>query len=76
MTMFDDEPPEKLAIVKVEPQKVEQQAAVKRCIDRFYQGFVRKWNKGVDLATARATSVAVLAVSLVLTALAGWRLLW
>jgi succinate dehydrogenase / fumarate reductase cytochrome b subunit len=33
-------------------------------------------DKGVDLATARATSVAVLAVSLVLTALAGWRLLW
>jgi len=33
-------------------------------------------HKGVDLATARATSVAVLAVSLVLTALAGWRLLW
>jgi succinate dehydrogenase / fumarate reductase cytochrome b subunit len=32
-------------------------------------------DKGVDLATARATSVAVLAVSLVLTALAGWRLL-
>ena len=32
-------------------------------------------HKGVDLATARATSVAVLAVSLVLTALAGWRLL-
>ena len=33
-------------------------------------------DKGVDLATARATSVAVLAVSLVLTALAGWKLLW
>jgi succinate dehydrogenase / fumarate reductase cytochrome b subunit len=33
-------------------------------------------HKGVDLATARATSVAVIAVSLVLTALAGWRLLW
>lgn len=33
-------------------------------------------DKGVDLATARATSVAVLAVSLALTALAGWRLLW
>jgi succinate dehydrogenase / fumarate reductase cytochrome b subunit len=33
-------------------------------------------HKGVDLATARATSGAVLAVSLVLTALAGWRLLW
>jgi len=33
-------------------------------------------HKGVDLATARATSVAVLAVSLVLTALLGWRLLW
>jgi len=33
-------------------------------------------HKGVDLATARATSVAVLAVSLVLTALAGWKLLW
>jgi succinate dehydrogenase / fumarate reductase cytochrome b subunit len=33
-------------------------------------------DKGVDLATARATSVAVLAASLVLTALAGWRLLW
>jgi succinate dehydrogenase / fumarate reductase cytochrome b subunit len=32
-------------------------------------------DKGVDLPTARATSVAVLAVSLVLTALAGWRLL-
>lgn len=33
-------------------------------------------HKGIDLATARATSVAVIAVSLVLTALAGWRLLW
>jgi len=33
-------------------------------------------HKGVDLATARATSVAVLAVSLVLTAFAGWKLLW
>jgi succinate dehydrogenase / fumarate reductase cytochrome b subunit len=33
-------------------------------------------DKGVDLATARATSVAVLVVSLALTALAGWRLLW
>jgi succinate dehydrogenase / fumarate reductase cytochrome b subunit len=33
-------------------------------------------HKGVDLATARATSVAVLAVSLVLTAVLGWRLLW
>ena len=33
-------------------------------------------HKGIDLATARATSVAVLAVSLLLTALAGWRLLW
>jgi succinate dehydrogenase / fumarate reductase cytochrome b subunit len=33
-------------------------------------------HKGVDLATARATSVAVLAVSLALTALAGWKLLW
>jgi succinate dehydrogenase / fumarate reductase cytochrome b subunit len=33
-------------------------------------------HKGVDLATARATSAAVLAVSLVLTALAGWKLLW
>jgi succinate dehydrogenase / fumarate reductase, cytochrome b subunit len=33
-------------------------------------------HKGIDLATARATSVAVLAVSLVLTAFAGWRLLW
>jgi succinate dehydrogenase / fumarate reductase cytochrome b subunit len=33
-------------------------------------------HKGIDLATARATSVAVLAVSLVLTALAGWKLLW
>ena len=33
-------------------------------------------HKGIDLATARATSVAVLAVSLVLTAVLGWRLLW
>ena len=33
-------------------------------------------HKGVDLAAARATSVAVLAVSLALTALAGWWLLW
>jgi succinate dehydrogenase / fumarate reductase cytochrome b subunit len=33
-------------------------------------------HKGVDLATARMTSGAVFAVSLVLTALAGWRLLW
>jgi succinate dehydrogenase / fumarate reductase cytochrome b subunit len=33
-------------------------------------------HKGIDLATARATSAAVLAVSLVLTALAGWKLLW
>jgi succinate dehydrogenase / fumarate reductase cytochrome b subunit len=33
-------------------------------------------DKGVDLATARATSAAVLAVSLALTALLGWRLLW
>ena len=33
-------------------------------------------HKGVDLATARATSVAVLAVSLVLTAVLGWRFLW
>jgi succinate dehydrogenase / fumarate reductase cytochrome b subunit len=31
---------------------------------------------GVDLASARATSGVVLAVSLVLTALLGWRLLW
>jgi succinate dehydrogenase / fumarate reductase cytochrome b subunit len=33
-------------------------------------------HKGVDLAAARMTSGAVLAVSLALTALAGWRLLW
>jgi succinate dehydrogenase / fumarate reductase cytochrome b subunit len=33
-------------------------------------------HKGVDLATARMTSGAVLAVSLVLTAVFGWRLLW
>lgn len=33
-------------------------------------------DKGVDLATARATSVAVLAASLVLTAVLGWWLLW
>jgi succinate dehydrogenase / fumarate reductase cytochrome b subunit len=33
-------------------------------------------HKGVDLATARATSVAVLAVSLVLTAVLGGWLLW
>ena len=31
---------------------------------------------GVDLATARMTSGAVLAVSLALTAVLGWRLLW
>jgi succinate dehydrogenase / fumarate reductase cytochrome b subunit len=33
-------------------------------------------HKGVDLAAARMTSGAVLAVSLVLTAVLGWRLLW
>jgi succinate dehydrogenase / fumarate reductase cytochrome b subunit len=33
-------------------------------------------HKGIDLAAARATSAAVLAVSLVLTALVGWWLLW
>jgi succinate dehydrogenase / fumarate reductase cytochrome b subunit len=33
-------------------------------------------HKGIDLAAARATSGAVLVVSLVLTALLGWRLLW
>ncbi len=33
-------------------------------------------DKGVDLATARATSGLVLAVSLALTALLGWVLLW
>ena len=33
-------------------------------------------DKGVDLATARATSGLVLAVSLALTAILGWVLLW
>ena len=33
-------------------------------------------HKGVALAPARATSVVVLVVSLVLTAVLGWRLLW
>lgn len=33
-------------------------------------------DRGVDLATARATSGVVLAVSLALTALLGWGLLW
>jgi succinate dehydrogenase / fumarate reductase cytochrome b subunit len=33
-------------------------------------------DKGVDLATARATSALVLAASLALTALLGWGLLW
>lgn len=33
-------------------------------------------HRGVDLLTARLSSVAVLAVSLVLTALLGWLLLW
>ena len=33
-------------------------------------------HKGVDLPTARATSVAVLATSVVLTAVLGWALLW
>ena len=33
-------------------------------------------DKGVDLATARATSALVLAVSLALTAILGWGLLW
>ena len=33
-------------------------------------------HKGVDLATARATSAAVLVASLALTALLGWALLW
>ncbi|HTO47359.1 MAG TPA: succinate dehydrogenase, cytochrome b556 subunit [Burkholderiales bacterium] len=33
-------------------------------------------HKGVELAPARATSVVVLVVSLVLTAALGWRLLW
>jgi len=33
-------------------------------------------DKGVDLATARATSALVLAVSLALTVILGWGLLW
>jgi succinate dehydrogenase / fumarate reductase cytochrome b subunit len=33
-------------------------------------------HKGVELAAARMTSGAVLAVSLALTALLGWKLLW
>ena len=33
-------------------------------------------HKGIDLASARATSGVVLAVSLALTAVLGWRLLW
>ena len=33
-------------------------------------------DKGVELAPARATSVLVLVVSLVLTAVLGWRLFW
>jgi succinate dehydrogenase / fumarate reductase, cytochrome b subunit len=33
-------------------------------------------HKGIDLQTTRATSAAVLAVSLVLTAILGWVLLW
>jgi succinate dehydrogenase / fumarate reductase cytochrome b subunit len=33
-------------------------------------------HKGIELQTTRATSAAVLAVSLVLTAILGWVLLW
>jgi succinate dehydrogenase / fumarate reductase cytochrome b subunit len=33
-------------------------------------------HKGIDLATARATSVLVLAAGVVLTAVLGWALLW
>ncbi len=61
MTLFEDGEPAKPKRVK--KPATEADAAVKRCIDRFYDRFVAKWNRGVDVATTPKSQLVTPLVS-------------